>query len=89
MYRSVVVTCTCNLATLETEFWDSMGSIPGGGASDILTYTDFYFWVRCCMPKIRNFSTTKETLGKVITLYSNIYGPFMNVYIIENGKLDD
>lgn len=41
------------------------------------------------MPIIRNFSTTKETLGKVITLYSDIYDPFMNVYIIENEKLDD
>ena len=28
-----VVACTCNPATLEAEFWNSVGSIPVGGNS--------------------------------------------------------
>ena len=35
-----VVECTCNLATLDAEFWNDVGSIPVGANSPVIQHKE-------------------------------------------------
>ena len=35
-----VVECTCNLATLNAEFWNDVGSIPDGANSPVIQHKE-------------------------------------------------
>ena len=52
LQKSGVLAFTCNLATLKAEFWNGLGSVPGG--SDDLSIGESIVWPPSIMLKGRN-----------------------------------